>query len=1134
MKLHGFRQALILLTAAACAAVLCSCGDSGSLWDYSAEPTPLGLLDGEEISFTGNEWTGNTLSKDAKGNFVSQSDIVRVGNLEHHTVGTVVYDSAEKAAEGAKNYDRTLSPYYKLLTGGENVWQLAVYKNTDDAEAAGVLDNFYRTDYNMSAAPVYEGEDRIYSSSDAYYGGFKDVTLPASWQTQGFDFPIYTNTVYPWADGAYGNEKRFPPDVPTVTNPVGFYRFCFDVDPEWINTERRVYISFGGVESAYYVYINGHAVGYSEDTFDACDFDITPYLNPDGRDNLLAVRVHRWCDGSYFENQDFMRLAGIFRDVYLYSTPALRISDYTVVTDPDKSYTSADINLTVEISNTSATAIGSGDYSVYASLFDADGNEAASVTKSVPAAEPGENAEIKLSKKVSEPRLWSDEDPYLYTLVITLYEKNGAYLGSLSQQLGIREIEFTPTEGTTENESYSQVLLNGKPLILKGVDRHEMNPETGRYISPELEEKDVKIMKSLNINAVRTSHYPDSESFYDMCDRYGILVLGECNIETHYNVSAQDTETYFKEVIRDRVEAHTMAYKNRTCIIIWSIGNETIGGSETFINLIQELKQRDPTRPVHFESQGSGGGVDIASSMYSSVDDVNQRGNRENHMPYLMCEYAHAMGNSVGNLYEYWEVFRKYDNILGGFIWDFVDQAIWTEIPSSGYDYYGNGKYLAYGGSWGDNPNSGDFCQNGIISADRTVQPEAYEVKYVYQPVWFTAENLSENNRTVSIYNEFRFRDLSEFDIGYEILKDGEKAAEGVFEGLSCAPLETVTVDLPEGICSYGEGEYLVNLYCKLKESGLWADAGYIIAQEQLELSAESSPEEDIDISGMPALTVSETEEEITLTNTEGLNITISKKSGTLNSYSINGDVILCSGPVTDFKRAHLSNDNLGSPLSGAGIDSAENLEYSLSDGDRVFTMTAKLNFPRSTYEDVSITVYGDGTINYSGKLNLSSEFSEIYRYGVNLTLPADFEEITYYGRGPADTYCDRKRGSLAGIYSQTVSESFFPYGNPQDTGNKTDVRYFTLENGSYSVKFSALKDNGLIEASALHYTAADLERARAPYQLKAEPEYTYLCLSYKNRGTGGASCGPEPLDQYKVKNTPDMEYGFTISVEKK
>lgn len=1122
----------LTLIAAAFLLILSGCGSS-ELWDYSVKPENRGLLESEEVKFSGLEWTGKPFSQDANGNFTSQSDIVRIGNLPHHTVGTVVYDSVEKAIDGAVNYDRSASAYYKLLTGSENTWQLAVYKCVADAEEAGVLDEFYRTDYEMSTAPAYEGEEKIYTSQNAYYGGFKDVTLPASWQTQGFDFPIYTNTVYPWADGAYGSERVFTPTIPQTVNPVGFYRLEFDVDPSWISEGRRVYISFGGVESAYYVYVNGHAVGYSEDTFDPCDFDITPYLNGDGKKNLLAVRVHRWCDGSYFENQDFMRLAGIFRDVYLYSTPSVRISDYTVVTDLDSSYTDADIILSADIENTSARASESGEFSVCMQLFDADKNAVLDINKSVSGAEAGETATVELHKKISAPHLWSDEDPYLYTLVITLYDKSGAYCGSLSQQLGIRELSFTPTEGTSENESYSQVLLNGKPLILKGVDRHEMNPETGRYLSPELEETDVKIMKSLNINAVRTSHYPDCESFYNMCDKYGILVVGECNVETHYNVNGQDTETYFSKVVRDRIEAHTKSYKNRTCIIIWSMGNETIGGTDTFLNCISELKQRDPTRPIHFESQGSGGGVDISSTMYSSVQDVESRGTWENKMPYLMCEYAHAMGNSVGNLYEYWEVFRKYDNLLGAFIWDFVDQAIWTEIPANTLDYYGNGKYPAYGGSWGDNPNSGDFCQNGIISADRTIQPEGYEVKYVYQPIWFTAENLSAENKTVSVYNEHRFIDVSSYDFKYELSRNGEVIDSGSFD-VECSPLETVSAEIPFNYTDDGVSEYLLTVSAVLKDGSLWGDAGYTVAQEQFDLTASHRNLKETDTSGMPEITVDDSDSALIITADGGKKvITVSRKNGSL-SYEFDGETLITDGAKPNFKRARLSNDNIGCSLDNATVSAAENFEYAVSDDKKSVSVTMTLRLSLSeAYEQLSYTVFGNGEIKVERKLELPDNISEIYRYGSTFTLPSGFEDMTYLASGPADTYIDRRRGSPVSVYSQTVSDSFFPYGNPQDTGNKTGVRYIALTNpeSGVTVMVTANPDGKPLEGSALHYTPQEIERSRAVYQLPKTYEHTYLEIDYRNRGTGGASCGPETLDQYKVKNNDRLEYSYTLSV---
>lgn len=1121
-----------ILTALLLMLPLVSCGSTdGDPWDVSHKPekTELILADKDATLFTGNEWTGKPYSRDAAGNFISQSDIVRINTIGYHSVGTVVYDNVEKALDGARNYDRTGSAYYKLLTGEDNVWQLAVYKNVEDATAAGVYDNFYSTSYNMSTAPIYDGEEVIHSYKDAYYGGFKDVTLPASWQTQGFDFPIYTNFIYPWNDGAYGNEKVFPPSTPSVTNPVGFYRYSFDVDPTWMSEGRRVYISFGGVESAYYVYVNGYEVGYSEDSFDAADYDITPYLNTDGKDNLLAVKVHRWCDGSYFENQDFLRLAGIFRDVYLYSTTGVRISDYTVITDLDSSYKDAELQVSVNVSNT--TLSDSNDLYLDVKLFDAEKNEifaASPLRKAVPKAASGETVSVDLQKKVTSPQLWSDENPYLYTLVISLYDSNGAYYGSISQQLGFRELSFTPTEGTSENESYSQVLLNGKPLILKGVDRHEVNPETGRYVPLELEEKDIQIMKALNINAVRTSHYPDDENFYNMCDKYGIIVLGECNVETHYNVNAQDTETYFSKVVRDRIEAHTNAYKNRTCILMWSMGNETIGGSETFLNCISELKQRDPTRPIHFESQGSGGGVDIASTMYSSISDVEWRGTWENHMPYLLCEYAHAMGNSVGNLYEYWEVIRKYDNILGGFIWDYVDQAVWTEIPDDGYDYYGNGKYLAYGGSWGDNPNSGDFCQNGIISSDREIQPEAYEVKYVYQSVWFSADKLSENNKKISIYNEFRFTDLSNYDFRYELLRNGVTVDSGNFD-VSCAPLETVEVEVPFNLTPEPDSEYLLTVYACLKEDTEWAEAGHAIALEQFEVECETD-NTSIDTADMPILEISDSDSDLTISSADGLLVTFNKNKGNISSYTYGGEEIFTNAPIPNFRRARLSNDNMNSSMDNAAVSSAEKFEYSVSDDQKCVTVNERLKLSVSNaYENVTYTVYGNGAVNVSRSLELPSDVTEIYRYGNIITLPADYEQMTYYGNGTADTYNDRRRGSPVAVYTQTVDDSFYPYGNPQDTGNKTGIRYIALTSDEKNTGVLVAAD-GILEGSALHYSINDISNARYTYQLPNEVKNTYLNIDYGSRGTGGASCGPETLEQYKLMNKgTDFSYSYTI-----
>lgn len=511
-------------------------------WDASAAwpaMTSISKWEKNQTYFTYKEWTGEKASTDINGDPVRQADVFGVNREEAHASETLPYDSVEAAVKGAVDYDLEQSVYYQLLTGEENDWELTVYKNATLAEQAGVTQNFYKADFKTTP---YTGTGEVESYETANYGcGWKTVTLPASWQTQGFDFPIYSNSAMPWK--AYGNaggsDIDLVPLAPTVTNPVGFYRHTFDVDTDWLRDGKKVYISFKGVESAMYLYVNGHEVGYTENSFDAHDFDITPFLNEDGKDNLLAVRVHRWCDGSWLEDQDFLRLGGIFRDVVLYATPAVHLRDYKVETDLDETFTDADLKLRLNISNMSSEEVDS--FGVDVRLFDADGNNILAtdpLRADVPAIASGEEGIINIERFIEAPHLWSDENPYLYTLVISLYDKaSGKHFESIAQQLGFREITFTMTE-VDENynkitKQYETIKLNGQPLVFKGTNRHDLSPYTGRYVSHELYETDLQMMKQSNINAVRTSHYPNDNYFYYLCDKYGLLVMAEANMESH-------------------------------------------------------------------------------------------------------------------------------------------------------------------------------------------------------------------------------------------------------------------------------------------------------------------------------------------------------------------------------------------------------------------------------------------------------------------------------------------------------------------------------------------------------------------------------------------------------------------------
>ncbi len=1098
-------------------------------WDTaSGIPDKYQVLtdDAGTVRFTMNEWTGKK-SNDINGNSVQQTEIVSVNEVAYHSGETLVYQSVEDAVEGAKNYDYARSDYYQLLTGEGNPWQLAVYENISNAKKAGVYGNFFSPAYDMAAAPVYEGENKVGTYETAYYGGFIEVTLPASWQTQGFDFPIYSNTSYPWS--AYKNGTVSLPTAPTRTNPVGFYRTSFTVDEQWLASNRSVYISFGGVESCFYLWVNGYEVGYSEDSYDTSEFDITPYLNKDGSENLLAVMVIRWCDGSYFENQDFLRMSGIFRDVYLYAAPSVQIFDYTVTTKLDKTYTNAALDLSVELLNKTTAEIAP-DFSVDVKLFDAEGQNlfaADPLTASMETSlASGGSLSLRLSRELIKPVLWSDENPYLYTLVITLYDKEGNYYGSIAQQLGVRELTFTSTRGSSAAGSYDTVLLNGKEVLLKGVNRHDTDGRYGKYVPKETYEQDVTIMKQLNINSLRTSHYPNDKYLYYLCDKYGIMVLAECNIESHYGVSQEETEKYFKAAVTDRIEALTEREKNRTSIIIWSLGNET-NQSPVFVKQIAALKKRDSTRMVHFESYKTDGGVDLGSGMYWDIPSMENMGKASNHMPWIQCEYAHAMGNSVGNLYEYWEVIRSYDNLLGAYIWDFVDQTLYTELPAQrAGDLLGTGYYYAYGGAWGDQINSADFCQNGIVLPDRSLQPECYEVKYVYQNVWFSADLFDLLQATVHVRNEFKFTDLSAYDFGFELRCNGVMVDSGALT-VSGAPGETVSVLVPYQMPALSdECEYSLVLCCMLKADTLWGKAGDVIASESFDLPAEVG-HVSIDQAAMPALTVTESEDIWQITGSD-FEAAFSKKTGVLSSYAVKGEELLVSSLTPAYRRAQLSNDK-STFWDNVALGELTRFEVKRASDSRSAEVTAsyRLKNAGESIQTIVYVIYGSGEIHITATLTPDASKGELARYGITLPLQVSYEAIQYYGNGAFDSFNDRCRACIPGVYTTTVTENLVPYGNPQDSGNRTGVRWFALSSEQQNTGLLIVGDR--LEVQALHYTAAQLTSAKYTYQLSASPSATYLTVSYGSRGTGGASCGPDTLTKYRLPVGEELSFSFTL-----
>lgn len=1096
--------------------------------------TPVTVPPVSEAKFSMLEWTGEVNSTDADGNKVNQSLITQINRRPYHTSETLVYGSVAAAIDGAQNYAYTKSEYYKLLTGANNQWQLAVYKNVEEAEKAGVYGEFYKTDYDMAKAPKYAGNNRVGLSDSAYYGGFKAVTLPASWQAQGFDFPIYANTEYPW--DAYGNGKMTAPNAPRVTNPVGFYRSSFTVDPSWTQ-DRRVIISFGGVESCYYLWINGYAVGYTEDSYDTSEFDITPYLHTDGSENTIAMMVVRWSDGSWFENQDMLRLGGIFRDVALYSIPEVNLFDYYVVTDLDDSFTDAKLEIQAMLLNESAKEVGG--YTVEVSLYDAQGKNlfadnplTALLSEKIAA---GNSATLNLSREVKAPHLWSDEDPYLYTLVFTLKDGEGNDLGSTAQPLGFRELTFTQTSTILgPNDHYDTVLLNGKEILLKGVNRHDNCWETGKYVSFELYETDLQIMKQLNINAIRTSHYPNDKALYYLCDKYGILVMAEANIESHWGVSDNETTRYFKTTISERIESLVKREKNRTSILFWSLDNESNANTQFPTAVRNIIHKIDNTRMIHSHTYRDGsGGVDMRSDMYVEPSSMIGYGTAADHMPYIQCEYDHAMGNSLGNFYEYWEVYRKYDNILGGFIWDFVDQSLATEIPTGGgWDYYGNGKYYACGDNWKNTITHKNYCQNGIVNPDRQLQPEAYEVKYVHQSVWFSSDLASIREGKVTIYNEFSHVNLSNYAFRYELLCDGKVIDSGSFAA-DCAPRDTVTVTVPFKMPAKTEadGEYFLNVYAELKNDTLWAKKGYTVAYEQLALPAEIDHVAGVNLASLPGITAKEADGKLTVNGTN-FTIVFDQKTGVLESYVYDGETIISDGPRVNFVRGTIDNDNYENyGWNNVKLGGAKTFDLKVDSTGKALTLTVEQTLTGSgdSTQKTVYKIYGSGEITVTSSLKMASSMGEMAKYGNVIRLPAAYENVVYYGKGEWESYRDRCRGAIVGLYETTVSEMFFPYPNPQDTGNRMGVRYMALTADGMKTGVLIVAEDS-VEASALHFSAGELSNARNIYQLSANPQYTYLNVDYGSRGVGSGSCGPATMGQYRLMNDGrDYSYTYTI-----
>lgn len=985
-------------------------------------------------------------------------------------------------AEAAFTQDDPATPYRISLNG---MWSYLWNGSPNDRPV-----DFYKTDFDDSK--------------------WYTIDVPSCVEMRGYGIPIYTNIRFP--------HQRKPPLIGTEYNPVSSYRTTFEVPAQWDG--REIFIRFDGVYSAFYLWINGKKVGYSEDSKLPAEFRLTPYLKS-GK-NLMAVEVYRWSDGSYLEDQDMFRFSGIYRDVSLFATPKAELRDFYVTTDLNDAFNAAKIAVRVKgrvLDNKETTVTVSG------ALFDAANKKVVDLAPaSIKLAADGADGTAQLTTSLNTPHLWSAEDPYLYTLLLTLTNADGTK-DLRTAKVGFRKVQIR--DGV--------VLFNGKPVKFKGVNRHETDPENGRTVSRELMLKDILLMKQHNINTVRTSHYPDHYYWYQLCDRYGLYVVAEANVESHgmgYGKESLAHVTSWEKAHVERNVNHVENYKNHPSIFMWSLGNEA-GPGENFAAAAKAVRAADPTRLVHYERQNEI--ADVDSAMYSSVDWVYQRG-KNTKKPFFMCEYAHAMGNAMGNFKEYWEAYYSSPSLCGGCVWDWVDQAIWKKTGRIGADGKPE-RFLAYGGDFDDQPNDGPFVCNGMTDPLRRVTPKLTEVKRVHQNLVVTSDKLQ--NGEAEIWNRFAFTDANTFECRWSLTCNGVEVEKGTAPALSVAPLSRKKIQLPLPKTSVQKGnEYFYRVSFHLPKATLWAPAGYEIAASQLRYGDTTYAGQPIADSATP-LQVTQTPETIRVWN-QNVDVIFCRKSGMMAKLAYASRVIwdsadgLARGPRANAFRAFVDNDIwLRNDFYNSGLtqmnDHAQPLETTVEQNGKKVIVKACVRadgFKSARIEhDATYTIMSNGRILVKNTMTPKGKLPTLPRLGVRMMLHGDLEQMAYYGRGPMENYIDRKMGSDIGRYESTVTDQFWNYVRPQENGCHCDVRWVSFKDKAG--KGATFTFPQPLFMTATHFLSEDLELARhrngqqrIRVPLEPRPE---ICLSIDatQLGLGGASCGPRPMQVYMTDKKP-------------
>lgn len=940
-----------------------------------------------------------------------------------------------------------------------------------------------------------------------------DFPVPGILELNGYGDAIYSNNGYPW-------RTQFRPEPPFVeerNNYTGSYRKMVTVPADWKG--ERIYLHVGSATSNLMVWVNGKFVGYSEDSKVSAEFDLTKYLTP-GKENLIAMQVMRWCDGSYLEDQDFWRFTGIAREVYLYARPQAHIADLFITPDLVNNY--QDGTLEVKLN-----AVGAKGETVMFSLKDKEGKEVAAQTAKV-----GGNGEVKVNFNVKNPLKWTAETPNLYTLYTTLMD--GKQVAEVvPQRVGFRKVEI----------KNAQVLVNGQPVLFKGANRHELDPVTGYVVSMDRMLEDIRVMKELNINAVRTCHYPNDPRWYELCDIYGIYMVAEANIESHgmgYGDKTVAKEPTYEKAHLERNESNIKIYKNHPSIIFWSVGNEA-GYGPNFEKAYDLVKAYDPSRPCQYEQAGQNGKTDIFCPMYYDYGGCEWYAKGDNPRPLIQCEYAHAMGNSMGGFKEYWDMVRKYPKYQGGFIWDFVDQGLRVKNKQGKTIY-------AYGGDFGRYPTSDhNFNCNGIINPDRKPNPHANEVRYYYQNIWATAKDLKAGE--VEVYNENFFKSLDDVELQWTLESEGKVLANGRSAlDIPAQQKRVVKLDgysLPADV----KGEVVLNLDFVLKKAEPMLDAGYAVAREQFVVNPYTFPTMESVLavtSGKYDTRKVEKEEKVAWVTLSAGNtsVTFNHWNGWIDYLDVDGKPMLEEGyAITpDFWRAPTDNDY------GAGtqrkLHAWKNPEMKMksfkvveNEGkaekgvEVVYDMPSVEATLTMTY---TLTPAGELVVNEAMTVNKDAKHKpELMRYGMQLVMPKAYNMLTYYGKGPGENYIDRNNGDRLGVYDAKVADQYWGYVRPQESGNKTEVRYWQVkdENGK-GLEFYSFAP---MECSTLNYLASDLDdgwdkNAHQSHSGDLTPrDFSVVKLAARQRGLACVnSWGAIPLEQYRM---PYQDYSFTYVI---